>query len=435
MVKKRRKAETCSFCDRPYHEIRKMVAGARVTICERCIISCKQVLLGPQGKPFAAHTAAQKGNGFPTDFSQPADLCRVLDQYVVGQERAKKTLSVAIYHHYKRLQQNEHQQSAASDAAAQHIQLQKSNVLLIGPTGTGKTLLAQAIAKFLLHVLDIPFAMADATTLTEAGYVGEDVDSVLVSLIAAARGDIAKAQKGVVYIDEFDKIARRAQNASITRDVSGEGVQQALLKMLEGSVCHVPPRGGRKHPQQDFVQIDTSNILFVCGGAFCGLESIMRQRMGKRSLGFAAPHQAAAMKNFSHSRMPLSVQPQDLVRFGLIPELVGRLPMATLLNPLTEEDFLRVLTSPKNALIKQYQSLFRIDGIDLRFTNEALKALAHQGKKSKMGARGLRGALEEIMGEVIYTVAGDDFVKEVVVTQQSIMHGYPPQIVRLKNAA
>lgn len=425
MTKKRQKDIACSFCGKSHPEIHRMVAGPQVCICEKCIVSCKKLLLNQQGKTVLS---SSKMEDFPTAFSKPADLRDVLDQYVVGQDRAKKALSVAAYHHYKRLQENDQKNSDK-----ENIQLQKSNVLLIGPTGTGKTLLAQALSKFLAKVLDVPFAMTDATTLTEAGYVGEDVDSILVSLIAAARGDVARAQKGVVYIDEFDKIARRGQNASITRDVSGEGVQQALLKVLEGSLCHVPPRGGRKHPQQDFLQIDTSQILFICGGAFCGLESIVRQRMGRNAMGFTATKTTSISSQ--DENIALSVQPQDLVQFGLIPELVGRLPMITTLNPLSEEDFLHVLTSPKNALTKQYQALFRVDGVDLRFTQGALRALAKQGVQSKMGARGLRGTLEEIMFAVTYAVAGDGFVKEIVFTEQSIVQGRTPQIVRWENAA
>jgi len=401
----------CNFCGKSQRHVKKLIAGPGVYICDECIELCSDIVEDELAEEITQDTPLLE------DLPTPAELHEAINGYVIGQERAKKVLSVAVYNHYKRVSLSE----AEKD---DEVELAKSNIMLLGPTGCGKTLLAQTLAR----VLKVPFAIADATALTEAGYVGEDVENILLKLITAADFDIARAEIGIIYIDEIDKVARKAENLSITRDVSGEGVQQALLKILEGTEASVPPQGGRKHPQQELIKIDTTNILFILGGAFVGLDRIIADRIGKKGVGFQA--ELSDSKQHTESALLSQVLPEDLNRFGMIPEFVGRLPVITSVEELSEDDLIHILTQPKNALVKQYQRLFRLEDVELTFTDEALVSIAHQAIKRGTGARGLRSICEGILLDTMYELPSADDIERVVVTAEAVDSGIAPTIVR-----
>ena len=407
------KSVRCSFCGKSQENVRKIVAGPGVYICDECVDLCTSIIEADIYDDDKAGYTLNEINNIPS----PQEIKKILDDYVIGQEEAKKTLAVAVYNHYKRIA---HEENTQKD---DDVEIQKSNILLLGPTGSGKTLLAKTLAK----ILDVPFAIADATTLTEAGYVGEDVENILLKLIQAADGDIQKAEKGIIYIDEIDKISRKSENPSITRDVSGEGVQQALLKIIEGTIASVPPQGGRKHPNQELIQINTENILIICGGAFEGLENIIKDRTGKKTIGFGSKIDSKKEENRYETFKELL--PQDLLKYGLIPEFIGRLPIIATLQELDKNALIKILVEPKNSLVKQYQKLFEIDGVELVFENEALEAIVDKAIERKTGARGLRSIIEEIMRDIMFDIPSNPDIIKCVITKQTVLGEKGPDLV------
>ena len=410
----------CSFCGKPQSSVKKIVAGPGVYICDECIGLCTSIL-EEEGFLDDEETYSLNEN---EKIPSPKEIKKVLDDYVIGQDEAKKILSVAVYNHYKRINHEEKTKNKEDE-----VEIQKSNILLLGPTGCGKTLLASTLAR----ILNVPFAIADATTLTEAGYVGEDVENILLKLIQAADGDIEKAEKGIIYIDEIDKITRKSENPSITRDVSGEGVQQALLKIVEGTIASVPPQGGRKHPHQEMIQIDTSNILFICGGAFEGLENIIRDRTGKKTIGFGTSIQSN--KEIDKYKIFEELLPQDLLKFGLIPEFIGRLPIVATLKELDREALKKIVVEPKNALVKQYKKLLEIDGVELEFNDDAIEAIVNKAIELKTGARGLRSIIEGIMTDIMFEIPSNDKITKCIITKETVENGKEPEVVVDENKA